>query len=192
MEKFSEKVATWIITNDPDSADNYDVFVYTIQCLCGTVLSYGVLLILAAIIGMPLEAISWIIFYNALRLHIGGSHASTFARCFTGGTIYGTLCIISVIYLDQFPILLVLEAIISIIATFFVAPVIHPNRLVSEEQIAKKHRLGKQIVLLECGLILVFHLCFAPWLAHSAALGMFSAALLCIIGKLQQKYSNRE
>ncbi|MDO5548431.1 MAG: accessory gene regulator B family protein [Eubacteriales bacterium] len=187
MEKLSEKIATWIITNDPDSRDKYEIFVYTLQCLFGNVMANGALLILGAILGKPLEAVSWILFYNALRLHIGGSHAKTFARCFLGGTIYGVLCIAIIPYLDTYTVLLALAAIISVITTFWVAPVIHPNRLMSESQISKKHRLGKQIVFVECVLILVFYLCFPPWLAHSAALGMFSAALLCIIGKLQQK-----
>lgn len=191
MEHLSKRIAAWIVSNDPDSSDKYDILVYALQCLFGTVMANGALLIVAALIGKPFEAVSWIVFYNALRLHIGGSHAKTFARCFLGGTIYGILCIIVIASIDRFSFLLVIEAIVSVAATFFVAPVVHPNRLLSEGQIAKKHRLGKQIVLLECALILVFYFCFAPWLAHSAALGMFSAALLCVIGKLQQNHSTQ-
>lgn len=184
INNLSERLAQWIIRNDPDSTDDYDLFVYVIQCAFGLVLANGILLIISCIIGMPLQAVLWIIFYNALRFFIGGSHASSLFWCILGGTIFALLCVITADFLASFPVTIPIEIGVSIITTFFVAPIVHPNRLISDEKIKKNHRTGKAIVIIESTVIVLFYFFTEPWIAQSASLGMFTAAVLCIIGKL--------
>lgn len=187
IKTVSEKIAKWIVCNDPDNADNYEVFVYVAQSAIGLLLSNAILLTIAAIIGLPLQALLWAVFYNALRFFIGGGHAKTFFLCMLGGTIFAVLCVVATNYLVSSPIFLVVEVGISIAVTFWVAPVVHENRLMTVEHINKNHRTGKMIVIIESALVVLFYFVFVPWVAHSAGLGMLSAAVLCIIGKLTAK-----
>lgn len=187
IEQMAERVAAWIVRNDPDSTQNYDVFVYVIQCTIGLLFANGILLIIAAFLGLPLQALLWIVFYNALRFFIGGSHANTFFFCILGGTIFAVLCAVATNYLVNYPIILIVEIVFSLIVTFFVAPVVHQNRLMTEEHIQKNHRTAKIIVVVEIAAIILFYFALEPWVSHSAGLGMFSAAVLCVVGKAANK-----
>lgn len=192
MEKFSNKVADWIVKYNPDSLEQYDIYVYAVQCICGFLLSNGIILGIATVLHFPLQAFIWLVFYNCLRFFIGGSHAQTFKVCLAGGTVFSLACIAAATYLTPINILLMLEIIFCVWVVYFIAPVIHENRSLSKRQIIRKHRIGKVIVMIECLTIYIFYHYCGGKLAHSAALGMFAAALLCLIGKRTQYIKNRK
>ena len=185
--KMSLRFADWIIKHHPDYLKEYDVFVYVFQCLIESFIANGILIIIAFIIGMPIYALIWIIFYHALRVYIGGNHAETFLGCVLGGTFFSVVNILAIPYLSKYSLLLLFETGLSIFVTFFFAPVIHPNRLVSESVKKKRHTKAKIIVFVESGLVALFYLIFEHSVAHSAALGMLTASILCIVGKYTNK-----
>lgn len=181
----SVKVVDWIVKNDPESTAKHEELVYILQCLIERLISYGVLFTVAFIIGMPLQALVWTAFYTLLRFHIGGSHAETYLGCLISGTIFTIGCVLAVPFLAQFPILLVFETLFSIIVTFKVAPVVHPNKYLSPENTIKKHKHGKILVLVETAAVALLYVFCVPWVSQCAALGMCMASVFCVIGKLQ-------
>lgn len=183
MEKMANKIADWIIQNNPSTQDKRVIFVYAIECLCGFIFSNGLVLLIASLLKLPLQAFIWLIFYNSLRFYIGGSHAKNFMLCLAGGTFFSVICILAVKYLVKIKFLIPIEIIFSILVTYIVAPVMHPNRSLSVTHIRKKHRVGKIIVIIQSVIICFGYNVVDIMFAHSAALGMFVAAFLCFWGR---------
>lgn len=183
VEKLANKVADWVIENNPDSQDKYEIYIYAVECICGFVFSNGIVLAISIFINLPIQAVIWLVFYNSLRFYIGGSHAKNFGTCLAGGTFFSMICIIASEYLIESIVFLFIEVICSIMITYFIAPVMHPNRSLSRTQIEKRHWIGKVIVIVESLAIFLIYNILDIKLAQAAALGMFAAAVLCLIGK---------
>lgn len=128
-EKLANRVVEWIIRYNPDSRDKYDIFIYAIECMCGFVFSNGLILSISFLLRMPLQAIIGLVFHNSLRFYIGGSHAESFGVCLAGGIFFSSVCIVMAKYLEVKFFFLQIEIVFCIIITYFIAPVIHPNRL---------------------------------------------------------------
>jgi Membrane protein putatively involved in post-translational modification of the autoinducing quorum-sensing peptide len=183
MEQLSKRIAAWIIKNNPESEESYDVFVYTLECLWGLIMANGILLFVCSFFHMGKHAVIWSLFYNALRFYIGGSHAKTFSRCIIWGTLFSVLCVLVVPSMQSFPFLLVIEVLFGVYVTYHIAPVIHANRMVSLEHRRRLHAYGKRVVIVESLLIMGFYIGGKLWVAHSAAMGILMASILCVIGK---------
>lgn len=192
VEKFAIKVSNWIIKYNPENQDNYDLFVYAIECMCGFLFSNGSVLILASIIHLPLQAFIWLIFYNSLRFYIGGCHAKSFELCLIGGTLFSMACVIVANYSVKSVFFLQVQIFFSIFITFFIALVMHPNRSLSKKQLIQKRYTGKAIVIIESLVINFIFITFGIELAYSAALGMSAAAFLCLIGKVSILYKKNK
>lgn len=163
--------------------DNFDVLVYGFECFLNEVIATGLVFAIAFIIGKPLEMLVWQVFWLPFRLNLGGHHAANHFWCILYSTALAVGCVLLVPLLLPFSWIIWIEIAISLMIAFLVAPVIHPNRLVSEERIAKFKKAGRIICLVESIIILLLSF-FAPvWLAQTAAIGMFTAAILCLVGK---------
>lgn len=148
--------------------------------------SNGLVLFFAIWLDFLSETVIWLLFYNSLRFFIGGNHAKTFIRCLVGGTLFSIVCISLTKTLVGIKGVLLFECIFSILVTFFLSPVVHPNRALSQIEIERKSKIGKVIVLAETILVIIISNAWNTNLGQSAALGMTSAAALCVLGKISR------
>lgn len=182
ITKLAHRWADWLVQNGAD-ADNRDVFIYGFECMLNEVIATVLVFAIAFIIGRPLEMLIWQVFWLPFRINLGGHHASSHFWCIFYSTALAVGCVLLVPLIQHYDFLIWIELAFSIFVAFVFAPVIHPNRLVSDERRRKFKKDGRIICVIEAAIIAALFF-FAPaWLTHTAAIGMSSAAALCLIGK---------
>ncbi|MEG0681823.1 MAG: accessory gene regulator B family protein [Eubacterium sp.] len=188
MERWIEKWADHLIENGADPK-NKDVIIYGIEGAVSEILANIAVFTIAFLIGKPLEMLIWQIFWLPLRVNIGGHHAKHHITCLVYSTALAVGCVLILPYILNWAWLLIVEITITIIVSFFFAPYVHPNRPASDQHIQKIKKRGKLIAGIECFLIILFYFLLPIWVSYVAALGMFAATTLCIIGFLDQALS---
>ena len=186
ISKAAAKWADWLVTNGAEP-ESREIIIYGIECAFNEIIANLIVFAIAFIIKMPLEMLVWQVFWLALRINLGGQHAKSHFACIVCSTLLAVVCVLLIPVIVLFPLLILIEILFSISIAFFVAPSIHPNRLISEGRILKVKKRGRVICIAESVIIFVLYFTFPAWVAHVATLGMFSAAVLCLIGKFTNK-----
>lgn len=172
------------LVNHGAEKENLDVMIYGFECALNEITATILVFAIAFIIGKPLEMLVWQMFWLPFRVNLGGHHASSHLWCIVYSTALAVGCVLLVPLLTLYSWIIWIEIIFSILIAFTIAPVVHPNRQTSDARRIKFKKYGRIICLIETGIIVVaFFLPIATWFAQCAAIGMSSAALLCLIGK---------
>lgn len=194
IHTFATVWANFLIRNGANK-ENKEILIYGMEAAINEILANIIVFSIAFILHVPLEMLIWQIFWLVLRVNLGGHHANSHWACLTYSTVLAVGCVLLLPYITMWTWILPIEIILSLIVAFFIAPFIHPNRLSSEKHKLQVKKRGKIIALVESILIIIFYFIFPLWVAQVAALGMFSAAVLCIIGKISysiKKDNSRE
>ncbi len=183
LSKLSRKWADWLVSNGADE-ENYEVYIYGAECFLNEIIADIIVFAIAFLIGRPLEMLIWQIFWLPLRVNLGGHHAKSHFMCIFLSTALAVGCVLLIPYVVLVPGIIWFEIGFGLLVSFLVAPVMHPNHPVSAERMQRFKRTGRMICVIEAVAILILFFSGLQWIAHSAALGLASAALLCCVGKL--------
>ena len=186
ITRTANKWADWLVANGAEP-ESHEIIVYGIECAFNEVIANLIVFAIAFIIHMPLEMLVWQVFWLILRVNLGGHHAKSHFACIAYSTLLAVVCVLLVPVIVAVPVLIPIEILFSLFIAFFVAPSIHPNRLVSEERIIKIKKRGRVICVAESVIIIALYFTCPAWVSHVAALGVFSAAILCLIGKFTNR-----
>lgn len=186
INKLANRYVDYLIANGIDSEDR-DVYIYGFECFMSEVVANILVFTIAFIIGKPLEMLIWQVFWLPFRLNLGGIHASNQIRCLIYSTLLAVVCVILAPYLTLLPWLIPIEVLFSIIIAFKIAPVVHPNRLISDKRKHKLKTIGRLLCVIESAIILIVFFASKTdiWFSTIASTGMFSAAVLCLLGKVK-------
>lgn len=183
IEKLAQKFARWLVNNsDYHSEDDYDVFVYGAECALNEIIAEAIIFALAFLLGVPLEMLVRQLFWIPFRLNSGGFHASSHVLCIVISTILAVTCVFLAKAIVDYSWILFLELILSIVIAFTVAPVVHPNNPVSESNYMRSKKMIRGIAVVESIIIIVLFLTVSKVYASIAVMGMFSAAVFCMMG----------
>lgn len=182
IEHLAQKWSGWLIEHGADP-DNRDVMIYGFECALNEITATVLVFAIAFIIGRPLEMLIWQIFWLPFRINLGGHHSNSHLWCIIYSTALAVGCVLLVPLLVLIPWIVWIEIAISIVIAFSIAPVIHPNRLVSDERKTKYKKYGRIICIVESAIIAMLVFTSPTWLAQTAGIGMGSAAILCLIGE---------
>lgn len=189
IHTLAEKWANCLAKNGA-ALENRDILIYGIECAINEVLANIIVFTIAFILHIPLEMLIWQIFWLLLRVNLGGHHANSHLTCLIYSTVLAVGCVLILPYISAYSWLLLIEIVVTLIVAFFFAPFIHPNRLISKEHKERVRKHGKITAVIECILIVIFYFIFPSWVAQVAAIGMFAATVMCILGIAE--YSAKE
>ncbi len=186
LRKISAAIADKLITSGLDN-NQREIIAYGAECTLSELLANAILIIVAYLLHLLPASLIWLIFFTALRIHVGGYHASNHALCIFESTIIGILCS----YLStQFTYSFMSTSIIlilSFIAVFKYAPAVHPNHPISKSyQHILLHR-SLLILTIESS-VTILCLLSLP-LAYAAVMinSILSCILLMILGHFRFK-----
>ena len=188
IKKLSLLYVNWLIKNGADEKKR-QVYMYGMEGFLSEVISNVLLFSIAALIlNMVVAAIFWSLGFLFCRVIFGGFHAKTHFKCILISTIYGALCLF-ILKTFIFPLPLIVAGIIfSIVISLTIVPVTHPNRPLSETRQKFFQKIAPIITLSESSIILILYFCHIQSISGYVFLGMFSAAMLSLAGKLSQKF----
>ncbi len=154
----SDWIADFFVSHGVIAVEEKEVYAYGFAAIISTVISYGIILAIAAVLHCIWLWIVFILCFSPLRRYSGGYHASSYVRCKTIYAITFLLIALAVIFLSQWDLwfLPILLAIFSVIVVCKFAPVIPRNKELLQEEIAANRRKSIWIVCIEGFCVLIF------------------------------------
>lgn len=172
-----------MVVNGAD-ADNHEIYAYGAECVLSEIIANITVFSISFLFGFPLEMLIWQLFWLPLRLYIGGFHSKVnHIICTIISTAIAVGSILVIPYVSTIGWIIWIEVGTSILITFSIAPIIHPNHPMSEKRVRKAKRYGRIICIIEVAAITLAYFLLPGWVSQAAALGMFMACVMCIIGK---------
>lgn len=191
LERLALKLADSFVAKGANPEDK-DIYAYAIECIISSIISYGILLIAAAVLQRLPAMFVWLLFWVPLRTNIGGFHAPNHALCFIESALLGVGGVLLATYFKPDITVILLCLLVSIVVTFLIAPVIHPNHPVSEKRRVQGIKIVRIIVVAESILTVLLFFLLKNWVA---SIGMFSigfAVIFGVIGKITNKFDKQE
>lgn len=188
IEQFSKRVADTLVKNGADASQR-DVYAYSMECLLNYLLSDFILYAIGLCLQQFPALFVWSVSYSLLRVHIGGYHASTHAKCIISGTLVGLLSLPLNRLWDAFPISILLLLVILVGDIIFFTPVVHERHPVSDER-KKKAKINASLVT-SLGFVLFAFLHHANIAIGNSILSGFACALaLALLATLQKLWKH--
>lgn len=181
MEYLANRMARWIAKNGGNE-DSEEVYAYGIECTLNTLVTFGIILAVAAAINRIGITLIWFVFFLPLRHTSGGLHASSHIGCLIISLSVGIGCMLINPYLAGQTWFILAALVVSILIIFTCAPVIHPNHPVPEHRIKKIRNASRSIIVVDSIVTLVFVFLGLRFLAAAAILGILSASISTFIG----------
>lgn len=183
MNRIANRFAKWLVKNGAQ-AGNQDIYAYAMECLLNTALTFLVILIIGVISNRFLPAVIWMAFFLCIRHFSGGLHAPNHIACFLFSVVVGTGCMFLAPLLKGQDWLVYGGIAISIPIIFAFAPIIHSSHPLSDAKVQKMKKTARAIILIESCLIVCLHIFLQTELAYAAVLGVLSATISTLIGRL--------
>lgn len=149
--------------NNVIDEDNMELYIFGIEILLITIIKYLGLFIIALLLGVVKEAITFIIAFSMLRIQAGGVHLKSFWQCFAITNIITFSCIflVKALPINHTMIYQMIMLVISIILVLVFAPVDTENKPLSElEKKLYKKRSAYVIIIgsiITVSLSMVYH-----------------------------------
>lgn len=180
--KIANSWADWLVTNGADS-DDHDVYVYGAEFILNEFISDFFLILTSLIFHKVSEVLIWMLFFTPLRIHLGGTHASSHFKCIFLSTIICYICVYTAPLAANYPLIIVVVSAISLLTVVKIAPVVHPNHPVSETRMLKSRKMAILIVCLEVIISAIAYIYFSKNLGCVGFVSVFSACILGMLGK---------
>lgn len=179
ITKLAHQFSGYLVENGADESKK-DVYAYSMEFILNLMISDILLLITGLLFHQLPALIIWCISYTALRMNVGGFHASSHIRCIILGTILGISCLLQNWLWLTFPILIPVMFILILLNIIIFAPAVYEKHPVSDRG-KKKAKIRSALIFLAG--ILFTALLYEPYLSLSCSIvsGFVSATLLSII-----------
>lgn len=190
IEHFSKWLSAWLSHNGGDPTQE-KVYAYGIECLANELISDFLLLFCGFLMNKTIYIVIWCMSFTAVRLFLGGYHASTHARCILTGTAAG-ICSLSInpIWPTLYPWGFLVITVFALAIAFFHAPIIHKNHPVSNEKRKKaKEKAIAAIILDNFTAIIVYP--YHHEISSSIMTGLLTALLMAVLAIVICKFKNQ-
>lgn len=144
------------------------------------------IIVIGLFFGKWMEMLGLLLGYMMIRPHAGGYHAKTITRCIVGTYAMYLISLWLTESLMHWPTLTVVIMMVSVLVLVFVAPVDHPNRILTK---AERQQGKRRIIMRVCVLVLVVStgLWIYPSgsrLCTSVVVGIFWASTMVLLGHM--------
>ena len=194
LKEISDKIALDFESQKIIAQDRMPIYSYGVELILSALIGLSGVLVIAAILNDLPECLMFLLAFIPLRLWAGGYHASSHLTCF--------LCF-SFMYLCAFSLSLVIpmyylsftimsSSLISTLIIILFAPVAHPNKRLTAEKAERNRRrsLIFTITILAFASLLIFYRVAIPTWVLRFFLGEFFAASSLVAGLIKNNRGN--
>lgn len=186
LARLAVKFADFLIAKGADS-ENKDIYAYALESILSSALSYGILLILAAIFNLVPQMLLFFLFWIPLRSNLGGIHAPSQGLCLFLSAIFGVGSVFLAVHFIPNLIITLVCLGFCILLTYLIAPVVHPNHPVSETRLIYVKKIVRFIIILECIAVIILYFTNLFWISSIGLYSISFAVLFGLLGKLINK-----
>lgn len=183
MNYIAKRFATWFVQHGARAEDE-EIYAYAMECLLNTTLTFMVILLIGGIVHRLVPAVIWMVFFLCIRHFSGGLHAPNHIACFLFSVAIGTACMFLTPLLNGQAWLIYSGVAVSILIIFAFAPIIHSSHPLSEAKVRRMKKTARVMILIESCFILCLHIILQTELAYAAVLGILSATISTLIGRI--------
>lgn len=193
MEKYLNKIATFLINNERSKKLNIELYKYALKLVAHAVVNIGATVVIGLLLNMLVECLSFYATFFILRKFTGGLHAHKYIHCliFSIIMIFISLNLIQCCELYNHDILFVTLVVISSITIGTFSPLDNKNkRLSNKERLVYKAVSIKLSILITLATLVLLHLNLN--IAYSIGMGIVVVAVLLIFAVLKTALSRRK
>ena len=162
--------------------EDQDVYLYGLDLLLYTVLSYGILLLLGACLGDFSRSFLLLLTFSLLQSNGGGYHANTHLGCFMTMFLFWLLGMAVMAFLPALSLCFLF--LLGLPVIFLLAPVEQKNAPIGTEK-KRFHKKRAQCIAAALGVSVIFLLFVSPRLGAPISIGIFfsGSSMLAAIRK---------
>ena len=182
MHEIARKISDFLISNGA-LEEKRKIYEYALICLLNEVFVDFLLLVSAAFWSAVPEMIIWILVLNSMRMNIGGLHANTPELCSFLSYVLGMCSVIIGVNIKLKWNVIITLVVFSIVSVYKMAPVIHPNRPISEQQ---KKVARKRALIFLVGWTVAWNILYRFWIegVMCGIIAMVGSIVLMIISRM--------
>lgn len=190
------RVSNWIVSrwlkSDVIEKEQFRAYAYGCELLVSDIISNIIVLVAALLMGRVVEMIIFLVVFSSIRVVSGGYHASSYKNCilvFCTSTIFIFLIAEWLVHRSFYGLILALTVVAELVIFIF-APVDHPNRPLTKDEMIKYRKKTIVRVISSNVIILLVYVLF-PLITGKlmyALMAIFDAAVFFVIGLVERKY----
>ncbi|MGL6202007.1 MAG: accessory gene regulator B family protein [Lachnospiraceae bacterium] len=192
IKRISEWLVSSWLNNKVIEQEQFRAYAYGCELLVSDMISNIIVLLAALLMGRVIEMIIFLVVFSSIRVVCGGYHASSYKNCilnFCTSTILLFLITEWLIHRNYYGLIIVLVVAADLMILMF-APVDHPNRPLTKEEMIK-YRKKTIVRLLSANIIILLVYVLFPSLIDKityALMAIIDVAIFFIIGLGERKY----
>ncbi len=183
FERLAARFTDYLIGKGADP-QNREIYAYAVESVISNAVSYGILLILAAVFNLVPQMLILFLFWLPLRSNWGGVHASTQALCLVLSALFGIGSVLLSVYFIPDILFIIVCLAACILLTYYFAPVVHPHHPVSQERLAQVKRLVRYVILIESAAVIALYFAGLSWVSSIGFYSIGFAVLFGMLGKI--------
>ncbi len=137
MDKLANTITNYYIQKNIIAEEKREIYSYGFKLIFSDVINYMIIILLGIILNRLIESVAFLITLCGVRKFSGGFHAKSFWLCRLA-MIITCLCVILltdiVTYTGFETVIVIFVNVISVVFITIFAPVIHPNKPLSDKQ----------------------------------------------------------
>lgn len=137
MDKLANTITNYYIQKNIIAEEKREIYSYGFKLIFSDVINYMIIILLGIILNRLIESVAFLITLCGVRKFSGGFHAKSFWLCRLS-MIITCLCVILltdiVTYTGFETVIVIFVNVISVVFITIFAPVIHPNKPLSDKQ----------------------------------------------------------
>ena len=179
MERFAEKIATWLIMQEAINKEDKALYQYAVFTLISKILPFLVVIPFCIVTKTVVNGMILVVVFMNVRKYAGGYHAKTPMRCF----IFSSIILSIFIWLSKkirsyYGLWILL--LFSVITLNKYSPIESGNKKLEIKEKKKYKKYVQRFIFISILIIIVFTLHGMDEYAVSAALGLILSAILQI------------
>lgn len=191
----SKTISHFLYKNNIVKEQELEIYQYGFEIIISTLLGFLITLLIGFFLQMLFISVVYYVIFVVVRQLTGGYHADSYLKCnlvFSGVSLFTLgmtkLCYLSKLYTITFHVLILAIVVLSVCKF---APIENPNKLMSEDELKRNHRLA---IVLTLALATVSCVLFYFQLEISIliAFTLFSISMLILIAKTRKGGTSNE
>lgn len=193
MDKLANTLTDYYVRKNVIPGDKREIYSYGFKLIIADAINYILIISLGIVFNRLIESIIFLITLCGLRQFSGGFHAKTFWLCRLS-MITTCLCVMlltDIVTYTGFEIIIATSVnVISVTFIMIVAPVIHPNKPLSDKQECS-NKIKSVITSIFLSVVSIIIIVFTDMKCGvTISMTLLSVVILMIIGKAIQKGGN--
>ncbi len=186
----SKKISIALLKSNAINQDELNVYAYGIQLLIMSIFDWCITFLFMFLIGEIYLSVTYLLVFFLLRIHCGGYHAETHARCIiASNVVYVASVLISAnMRYENFAIWLFVGEIINYIMIYIFSPAEHHNKPITPSELTRHRKLGIIFNTIISAVSLILVLNGLNTFACAILLGQLSVSVAVVLQKIKNSF----